>query len=71
MVFGILILVFVILSGERFSWLLWIGLPLLMIGLGYLFIVNTFESLWVYEMRVQDEKEKLEKERSLEHPPGQ
>jgi uncharacterized membrane protein HdeD (DUF308 family) len=70
LVFGILILVFVVLTGDTFSWMLWIGLPLLMIGLGYLFIVNTFESIWVFEMRVQKEKDKLEKERSLERPPG-
>jgi amino acid transporter len=70
LVFGILIIVIVVMTGERFSWMLWIAVPFLMIGLGYLFIVSTFESMWVFEKRIHEEKEKLEKDRSLERPPG-
>jgi len=69
LVFGILIIVIVVMTGDRFAWLLWIGVPLLMVGLGYLFIASTFESLWVFEKRIHEEKEKLEKEKSLERPP--
>ncbi len=70
LVFGIVILIVVVITGDRLSWMLWIALPLLMIGLGYLFLVNIFESMWVFEKRIQEEKEKLEKDHSLERPPG-
>jgi amino acid transporter len=44
-IIGVLILTFVIFTGERYAWTLWIALPLLMIGLGYIFVINAIASL--------------------------
>ncbi len=56
-VFGVVILLFVIVTGFSHVWTLWIAVPLLMIGLGYLFVVNAIESLWAIERRVQQDRE--------------
>lgn len=43
---GILIVAFVIVTGGKYAtWTLWIAIPLLMIGLGYIFIINAIASL--------------------------
>jgi len=42
---GIGVLIFVILTGEKYAWTLWIGLPMLMVGLGYIFIINAIAAV--------------------------
>ena len=38
---GMLIVAFVIVTrGEYGAWLLWIAIPMLMLGLGYFFVAN-------------------------------
>jgi len=45
-IIGILIVAFVIVTGGKYAtWTLWIAVPLLMIGLGYIFIINAIASL--------------------------
>ncbi len=39
-VFGALIVAFVVATQGAYAWLLWIAVPLLMIGLGYLYIIS-------------------------------
>lgn len=40
-IFGGLIVAFVVATqGAHYAWLLWIAVPLLMIGLGYLYVVS-------------------------------
>jgi len=43
-IMGISILVFVIVTGERYAWTMWIAVPMMMGGLGYIFIVNAIAS---------------------------
>ena len=41
---GILIIAFMIATGAKYAtWLLWIAIPLLMISLGYFFVVNAIK----------------------------
>jgi len=45
-VIGIVIVAFVMVTNAEYAtWTLWIAVPLLMIGLGYLFIINAIASL--------------------------
>jgi nicotinamide riboside transporter PnuC len=45
-VVGISIVAFVIVTeGAYATWTLWIAIPMIMIGLGYIFIVNAIASL--------------------------
>ncbi len=66
---GVLILVFVILTGDRYAWTLWLAVPILMIGLGYIFIIAAIESFWSIEQHIQDIKDGPENEESHERPP--
>lgn len=41
---GILIIAFIIATGAEYAtWLLWIAIPLMMISLGYFFVVNAIK----------------------------
>ena len=60
-IIGIAILAFVIVTeGKYATWTMWIAVPLLMIGLGYIFIINAIASLVAIdragESEEQDEK---------------
>ena len=61
---GILILSFVVATGGEYgAWTLWIAVPLLMISLGYLFLVNAVTSIWAIERHNQQEREQEENHR--------
>ena len=54
---GILMLAFVILTqGNRAAWIMWIALPLLMVSLGYLFLVNAVKAVWGGDDHEQERK---------------
>ena len=69
LVIGVLLLCFVIFTGEAYAWTLWIAVPFIMIGLGYIFVVSAVESIWSIERHIQEIKEEEEKPDSLEHRP--
>ena len=61
-VIGALIIAFVIATnGEQGAWMLWIALPSLMIGLGYLFLVNAIPVFFAPFEDQPSEKEPREK----------
>jgi hypothetical protein len=63
-IIGILILSFVAATRGRYvAWTLWIAVPMLMMSLGYLFLVNAVESIWSIERRNQKERDEVEEHR--------
>jgi hypothetical protein len=61
-IIGILIVAFVIVTeGKYATWTLWIAVPLMMIGLGYIFIINAIASL-IAVGRVEEPDEQQEKD---------
>jgi|GEM_PF-1700393 len=60
---GIGILTFVIVAGDAFAWTLWIGLPLIMVGLGYIFVINTIAAL-IAIGRSDEEEERGEEKKN-------
>ena len=61
---GVLIIVFVAATGGEYgAWTMWIAVPLLMLGLGYLFVINAIPVFLSYDAAVQTESEEQEKPR--------
>ncbi len=61
-IIGVAILTFEVVTGAKYApWLLWFAIPLLMIGLGYIFIINAIAAIIsvgkVGESNDSDEKE--------------
>lgn len=62
---GVVLIVFVAASGGEYgAWTMWIALPLLMIGLGYIFVINAIPVFLSYSS--DDEAQKNAPERDHE-----
>lgn len=63
-VIGVVIIAFVVATrGEQATWLLWIAVPLLMISLGYLFLINAIPVFLESFETTESESEKKEEPR--------
>ena len=59
---GVLIVSFVAVTGGEYgAWTLWIAIPLLMVSLGYLFLINAIPVFLSYDADHQTESEQRDK----------